>query len=283
MPHTIQVGKNQRRSYAKIPEVLELPDLVEVQKRSYEEFLQRDVPAGERVNVGLEAAFREMLHITDFSETASISYISYDLGKPKYDIVECQERGMTYAIPLKVKVQMSVRRKPEEGDEGSSEIVDVKESDVYMGETPLMTERGTFIVNGAERVVVSQLKRSEGVIFKEETQPSGRKTYTAQIIPLRGAWIEFESDIQNLLWVRLDRRKKRHATTFLRALGWKTNSDILRVFVEPEAIPLEEPVEVAVADGEAYLGRPIGRRANSSPRQTSSWARSSSPLSASRM
>jgi DNA-directed RNA polymerase subunit beta len=260
MPHTIQVGKTQRRSYAKIPEVLELPDLVEVQKRSYDEFLQRDVPAEDRVNIGLEAAFREMLHITDFSETASISYISYELGRPKYDIVECQERGMTYAIPLKVKVQMSVRRKPAEGDEGSSELVDVKESDVYMGEIPLMTERGTFIINGAERVVVSQLKRSEGVIFKEETQPSGRKTYIAQIIPLRGAWIEFESDVQNLLWVRLDRRKKRHATTFLRALGWTTNSDILRLFTVPEAVPLEEPVEVAVADGEAYLGRPIGKR-----------------------
>ncbi|MBM3213603.1 DNA-directed RNA polymerase subunit beta [Candidatus Poribacteria bacterium] len=260
MPHTIQVGKTQRRSYAKIPEVLDLPDLVEVQKRSYEEFLQRDVPAEQRAITGLEAAFREMLQITDFSETASLNYASYELGRPKYDIVECQERGTTYAIPLKVKVRMVVRSKSEDGD-AAGDVQDVKESDVYMGEIPLMTERGTFIINGAERVVVSQLKRSEGVIFKEEVQPAGRKTYVTQIIPLRGAWIEFESDIQNLLWVRLDRRKKRYATTFLRALHWSTNEQIVQQFVTPETLPLGEATVVSLADVEGSLGKTLAQTA----------------------
>jgi DNA-directed RNA polymerase subunit beta len=257
MPQNVQFGKTSRRSYARIPEVLDLPDLVEVQKRSYDEFLQRDVLPEERANVGLEAAFREMLHVTDFHDSAAcaLDYVSYSLGKPKYDIADCEARGMTYAIPLKVSVRMSLRDRSQPDAAGAP--TEVKESEVYMGELPLMTERGTFVINGAERVVVSQLKRSEGVIFKEETQPSGRKTYIAQIIPLRGAWIEFESDVQGLLWVRLDRRKKRYATAFLRALGWASTEDILRTFVQPERVPLAQAHVVDMGQVEDYLGRTL--------------------------
>ena len=255
MPHDIRVGKTVRRSYGKIPEVLDLPDLVEIQRRSYDDFLQRDVKPEERANVGLESVFREMLHAEDFSGTASIEYLSYDLGRPKYDINECQDRGMTYAIPLKVTVRLTIREKTKGDDEGA--IEEVRDSEVYMGEIPLMTERGTFIVNGAERVIVSQLHRSPGVIFKEDTQPSGRKTYTAQVIPIRGAWLEFESDVHGVLHVRLDKHKRRHASTFLRALGWVTDADIVGMFAAPDVESLYESQDVSVTAAAEYVGRPL--------------------------
>ena len=255
MPHDIRVGKTVRRSYGKIPEVLDLPDLVEIQRRSYDDFLQRDVKPEERANVGLESVFREMLHAEDFSGTASIAYLSYDLGRPKYDINECQDRGMTYAIPLKVSVRLTIREKGK-GDEERS-IEEVRDSEVYMGEIPLMTERGTFIVNGAERVIVSQLHRSPGVIFKEDTQPSGRKTYTAQVIPIRGAWLEFESDVHSVLHVRLDKHKRRHASTFLRALGWVTDADIVGMFSAPDIESLYDSQDVDVSAAAEYVGRPL--------------------------
>jgi DNA-directed RNA polymerase beta subunit len=255
MPHDIRVGRTIRRSYGKIPEVLDLPDLVEIQRRSYDDFLQRDVKPEERANVGLESVFREMLHAEDFSGTASIAYLSYDLGRPKYDITECQDRGMTYAIPLKVTVRLTIREKSKGDDEGA--IEEVRDSEVYMGEIPLMTERGTFIVNGAERVIVSQLHRSPGVIFKEDTQPSGRKTYTAQVIPIRGAWLEFESDVHSVLHVRLDKHKRRHTTTFLRALGWVTDAEIIGMFAPPDVESLYDSVAVAVGAAAEHIGNPL--------------------------
>ena len=213
MPNIVKFGKRERLSHAKIPEVMDLPDLIEIQKESYDKFLQKDVPPEKRENVGLQEVFNEIFPIFDFSETSSIEFDSYSLGKPKYDVSECQDRGMTYAAPLKAKVKLILREKE------TDEIIEMRESEVYMSEFPLMTERGTFVINGAERVVVSQLHRSPGVTFSEDTHSSGRKLYSAKIVPYRGAWIEFEYDIKDLIYVRLDRRKKMFATILLRALS----------------------------------------------------------------
>jgi len=217
MPNIVKFGKRERVSYAKIPEVMDLPNLIEIQKESYESFLQKNLPPEERANIGLQEVFNEIFPITDFSETSSIEFVSYSLGRPKYDVNECQDRGMTYAAPLKSKVRLILREKDKDTQE--KRIIDIRESEVYMSEFPLMTERGTFVINGAERVVVSQLHRSPGVTFSQDTHSSGRKLYSAKIVPYRGAWIEFEYDIKDYIYVRLDRRKKMFATILLRALG----------------------------------------------------------------
>jgi DNA-directed RNA polymerase subunit beta len=217
MSNIVKFGKRERLSYAKIPDVMDLPDLIEIQKDSYDKFLQKDIPPQERENIGLQEVFNEIFPITDFSETSSIEFVSYSLGKPKYDVNECQDRGMNYAAPLKAKVRLVLREKDKDTQE--KRIIDIRESEVYMSEFPLMTERGTFVINGAERVVVSQLHRSPGVTFSEDTHSSGRKLYSAKIVPYRGAWVEFEYDIKDLIYVRLDRRKKMYATILLRALS----------------------------------------------------------------
>jgi len=228
MYHTEKFGKRVRRSYAKIPTIMELPDLIEIQKRSYEDFLQEDIEPEQRKNIGLQAAFLEIFPVNDFSDTLTLEFESYSLGEPKYDVLECQERGMTYAAPLKVKVKLIVQEKDKET--GAKRVVDIREQDVYMGELPLMTETGTFVINGAERVIVSQLHRSPGVIYDDEIHASGKRLYSARIIPYRGAWIEFEYDTSDVIYVRLDHRKKMPATLLLRALGWVTDEEIMRLF-----------------------------------------------------
>jgi len=237
MPNIVKFGKRERLSHAKIPEVMDLPDLIEIQKESYDKFLQKEVPPEKREDVGLQEVFNEIFPIFDFSETSSIEFDSYSLGKPKYDVSECQDRGMTYAAPLKAKVKLILREKDKETNE--KRLIEMRESEVYMSEFPLMTERGTFVINGAERVVVSQLHRSPGVTFSEDTHSSGRKLYSTKIVPYRGAWIEFEYDIKDCIYVRLDRRKKMHATILLRALGWETDEEILRLFAKTEIISLK--------------------------------------------
>lgn len=234
MYHTVKFGKRERRSYAKIPTTMELPDLVEIQKKSYEDFLQKDVKPEERENKGLQAAFWEVFPVSDFSDTLMLEFVSYSLGEPKYDVLECQERGMTYAAPLKVKVKLIVQEKDKET--GAKRVVDIREQDVYMGELPLMTETGTFIINGAERVIVSQLHRSPGVIYADSVHSSGRRLFSARIIPYRGAWIEFEYDTHDVIHVRLDHRKKMPATLLLRALGWVSDAEIMRLFAEVERV-----------------------------------------------
>ena len=236
MSNIVKYGKRERLSYAKLPEVMDLPDLIEIQKKSYEKFLQKGVPPEKREDTGLQEVFNEIFPITDFSETSSIEFVSYSLGKPKYDVNECQDRGMNYAAPLKAKVRLVLREKDKDTQE--KRIIHIKESEVYMSEFPLMTERGTFVINGAERVVVSQLHRSPGVTFSENTHSSGRKLYSAKIVPYRGAWIEFEYDIKDYIYVRLDRRKKMFATILLRALGWETDEEILRLFAKTEIVKL---------------------------------------------
>ena len=254
-----------RRSYGKIPEALELPNLIEIQKKSYEDFLQRSVEPDERADMGLEAVFREMLKAEDYKGEASIEYVSYSLGRPKYDIDECSDRGMTYAIPLKVKVRFILKEEDPAG--GDKRIKEARESEVYMGEIPLMTERGTFIVNGVERVVVSQLHRSPGVIFKEETQTSGRKTYTAQLIPIRGGWLEFESDTNNVIHARADKHKRQPAAAFLRALfafeeGAKgSDEEIVSGFFTPESYDLYTRRELDAAEALEWFGKRLAEDA----------------------
>ena len=232
-------GKRERLSYGKIPEIMDLPDLIAVQKSSYEEFLQRSVPPAERKDKGLQAVFNEIFPIPDFSETNELQFVSYSLGDPKYDINECQSRGFSYALPVKVRVRLVLREKDEDTGENLP-TAGMIENDVYMGEIPLMTENGTFIINGSERVIVSQLQRSPGATFGEEDHTSGQTLNNAKIIPYRGAWIEFEYDIKDLIYVRLDRRKKMLVTVLLRALGWETDETILKLYAKAEHVKLDD-------------------------------------------
>ncbi|MCH8290088.1 DNA-directed RNA polymerase subunit beta [Candidatus Poribacteria bacterium] len=236
MPHVVQFGKRERLSFAKTPEIINLPDLVEIQKTSYNEFLQQNVDPDAREDIGLHAVFNEVFPFTDFSETSSLEFVSYSLGASKYNINECQSRGFTYAIPLKIRVRLIMREKDK--DTGDKQVIDIKESEVYMGEIPRMTENGTFIINGSERVIVSQLHRSPSASFGEMTHTSGQRLFIGRITPYRGAWIEFEYDIKDLIHVRLDRRKKMLVTVLLRALGWETDEEILKLFAKTEYISL---------------------------------------------
>ncbi len=212
----------KRKSFAKIQDTMELPNLVEIQIRSYDDFLQTNRSNRRRKRQGLEAAFADCFPIESFDGTCKLEYEGYSLGKPKYSIVECQKRGMTYAAPLKVKLRL-VRKGV------------AKEQEVYIGELPLMTETGTFIINGAERVIVSQLHRSPGVSLEETLHPSGKKIYSVRIIPYRGAWLEFECDVNDVLYAYIDRRRKILATALLRALGYSSTLDIFK-----ELYPVEK-------------------------------------------
>jgi len=219
---TLQVQNNfrVRKSFAKIGKVVEIPNLINIQKQSYEKFLQADVPPEKREDVGLQGVFKSVFPIRDFNETSSLEFVSFHLEKPKYDVDECHQRGMTYSAPIKVVVRLVVWDKDEET--GAQSIRDVKEQEVYFGEIPLMTQNGTFIINGTERVVVSQLHRSPGAFFdhdKGKSHSSGKLLYNARIIPYRGSWIDFEFDHKDLLYVRIDRRRKLPATVLIRALG----------------------------------------------------------------
>ena len=236
-----QVANNLRfrRSFGQIKKIIEIPNLIEIQKRSYEEFLQRSVPPSERRDTGLQGVFRSVFPIKDFNETSSLEFVSYSLGEPKYSVEECHERGMTYAAPLKVTIQLVIW--DVDPQTGARSIKNVKEQEVYFGEIPLMTDNGTFMINGTERVIVSQLHRSPGVFFdhdKGKTHASGKLLYSARIIPYRGSWIDFEFDPRDILYVRIDRRRKFHATVLLRALGM-TTEDLLNYYYKTDTILLD--------------------------------------------
>jgi len=213
----------KRKSFTKIQDTMDLPNLVEIQIKSYEEFLQSGRSNRRRKSQGLEAAFADCFPVESFDGTCRLEYEGYSLGKPKYSIPECQKRGMTYAAPLKVKLRL-VRK-------GIA-----KEQEVYIGELPLMTETGTFIINGAERVIVSQLHRSPGMSLEDSVHPSGKKMYSVRIIPYRGAWLEFESDANDVLYAYIDRRRKILATALLRALGYSSTYDIFKELYPVEKI-----------------------------------------------
>jgi len=226
-----------RRSFGKIKKIIEIPNLIEIQKRSYDDFLQVGVSTDDRADVGLQAVFKSVFPIKDFNETASLEFVSYELGTPKYDVEECHQRGMTYAAPLKVKIQLVIW----DVENGRRSIKNVKEQEVYFGEIPLMTGNGTFMVNGTERVIVSQLHRSPGVFFEHDkgrTHSTGKLLYSARIIPYRGSWIDFEFDPRDVLYVRIDRRRKFPATVLLRALGM-TTEDLLNYYYRKDVIVLD--------------------------------------------
>ncbi len=211
--------KRIRRTFGRIPEVAPMPNLIEVQRSSYDHFLQMGVPAEQRASVGLQEVFKSVFPIRDFSERAQLEFVRYELETPKYDTDECQQRGITYAAPLKVTLRLVVWDVDE--DTGSRSIRDIKEQDVYMGDMPLMTRNGTFIINGTERVIVSQMHRSPGVFFdhdKGKTHSSGKYLFAARVIPYRGSWLDFEFDAKDHVYVRIDRRRKLPATTLLLAL-----------------------------------------------------------------
>ncbi len=238
MAHTFTGKKRIRKSFGRIPEAVTMPNLIEVQRSSYEQFLQRDVRPAERNGDGLEAVFKSVFPIKDFNERAVLEYVSYEFEDPKYDVEECIQRDMTFAAPLKVKLRLIVFENDEET--GARSVKDIKEQDVYMGDIPLMTDKGTFIVNGTERVIVSQMHRSPGVFFdhdKGKTHASGKLLFAARVIPYRGSWLDFEFDAKDIVYVRIDRRRKLPATSFMYALGMDAE-EILGTFYE--TIPFEK-------------------------------------------
>ena len=228
MAGTIQCGRRSRRDFGKIPSIVEIPNLIEVQKRSYETFLQKDVSAERREEIGLQAVFRSVFPIADYNDNALLEFDSYHFGDPKYTVEECHDRGMTFAIPLKVTLRLVVFDHDKEAK--TRTIREQRGQEVYLGELPLMTDKGTFIINGTERVVVSQLQRSAGVFFdddKGKTLASGKPLYSARVIPYRGSWVEFDFDANDLLHVRVDRRRKMYATAYLRAFWFLEKGSIL--------------------------------------------------------
>ncbi|WP_417494884.1 DNA-directed RNA polymerase subunit beta [Maricaulis sp.] len=224
--------KRIRKSFGRIPETVAMPNLIEVQKSSYEQFLMKDVRASERPDTGLQTVFKSVFPVKDFADRAVLDFVSYEFETPKFDTEECQQRDMTYAAPLKVKMRLIVFDVDEET--GARSVKDIKEQDVYMGDIPLMTDKGTFIVNGTERVIVSQMHRSPGVFFDHDrgkTHTSGKFLFAARIIPYRGSWLDFEFDAKDVVHMRLDRRRKLPATTLLYALGLD-KEEILATFYQ---------------------------------------------------
>ncbi len=255
MATIIPVYRRCRKNFSKIKEVLEISSLIDVQKRSYEKFLQADVDADKREPAGLQMVFKTVFPIKDFYETASLEFVSYRLTEPKYDVEECLLRGMTYAAPIKVTVRLVVWDVNEETRTKS--IKAVKEQEVYFGEIPLMTENGTFIINGTERVIVSQLHRSPGVFFdQDQIKPhtGGKILYYARIIPYRGSWIDFEFDQKDLLYVRIDRRRKIPVTVLLRALKY-TSEELLDYFYHKEKILIRKGKYVKEISKEVLVGQ----------------------------
>jgi DNA-directed RNA polymerase subunit beta len=216
----------ERINYSKIPQVMEIPHLLEIQLESYEKFLQRNVPIDKRENIGLESVFRSVFPVVSSRGEFTLEYLGYAIGEPKYTVEECKERDLTYAAPLKAALRLVVR----ESAEGEQVIKDIIQSEVYLGEIPLITEKGTFIINGAERVIVSQLHRSPGVIFDDDFHPNGKRLFNARIIPYRGSWVEFVIDVNDIMYVYIDRRRKIPVTVLLKAMGFEPNSAIIRLF-----------------------------------------------------
>ncbi len=233
----------KRRSFSKLSTVIDLPDLLDIQLKSFNEFLQLDVEPSKRDNKGMQAVFKGIFPIYDSRENFCLDFVEYYIEKPKYDMDECQERGVTYSVPLKSKLRLSVK------DEESGTFGETTEQIVYLGNIPFMTTRGTFIINGAERIVVSQLHRSPGVFFDELKHPNGTKLFSARIIPLRGSWVEFLTDISDVMYVYIDRRKKFPVTTLLRAIGYSSDKEVLQLF------DLIDEVKLSDAKVKQFLGR----------------------------
>ena len=230
--------KRVRKNFGRLEAAVEMPNLIEVQRTSYEQFLQRDIPRNERTDTGIQEVFKSVFPIKDFSERGTLEFVAYEFEAPKYDVEECQQRGMTYAAPLKVTLRLVVWDIDEET--GARSIRDVKEQEVYMGDMPLMTGKGTFVVNGTERVIVSQMHRSPGVFFdhdKGKTHSSGKYLFAARVIPYRGSWLDFEFDAKDLAYVRIDRRRKLPVTTLLLALDNEESAQ-KRIKAAEDGVPI---------------------------------------------
>ncbi|MEO5703014.1 MAG: DNA-directed RNA polymerase subunit beta, partial [Gammaproteobacteria bacterium] len=242
MAYSFTEKKRIRKNFGKRPSILEVPYLLTIQLESYRNFLQTETDPGARQSQGLHAAFKSVFPIVSYSGYAALEYVSYRLVNPVFDVKECQLRGMTYAAPLRVKVRLVIYDK--DAPANSKVVKDIREQEVYMGEMPLMTENGTFVINGTERVIVSQLHRSPGVFFdhdKGKTHSSGKLLFSARIIPYRGSWLDFEFDPKDMVFVRIDRRRKLPATVLLRALEY-TTEEILDIFFESNTFKLKKEI-----------------------------------------
>ena len=240
MAYSYTEKKRIRKNFGKLPNVMDIPYLLAIQVDSYRAFLQDGKVSKQREDVGLQAAFRSVFPIVSYSGNAALEFVEYNLGRPEFDVRECILRGSTYAAPMRVKIRLIIY------DRETKSIKDVREQEVYMGEMPLMTENGTFVINGTERVIVSQLHRSPGVFFdhdKGKTHSSGKVLYSARIIPYRGSWLDFEFDAKDLVYVRIDRRRKLLATVVLRALGY-TTSQVLDLFYEKVPVYVEDTYQI---------------------------------------
>ena len=241
MAYSLTEKKRIRKNFAKRPSVLDVPYLLSLQKDSYAEFLQKDVPPEQRKDVGLHAAFKSIFPIKGVAGTADLEYVSYDFGEPEFDVRECKLRGVTYDAPLRVKMRVVIYDK-DSGPAGKRKVKDIKEQTVYLGDVPLMTDTGTFVINGTERVIVTQLHRSPGVIFdsdKGKSHSSGKVLFNARIIPYRGSWLDFEFDHNDILYARIDRRRKLPVTVLLRAMGYD-NEEILAMFFDMSELKVEK-------------------------------------------
>src|SRR5580658_819298 len=265
--------KRLRKNFGKIQEIAQMPNHIEVQRTSYDQFLQL-VKGDVRKDEGLEAVFRQVFPIKDFSESSLLEYVDYHFEDPKYDVEECQQRSMTYAAPLKVTLRLIVFDVDQET--GAKSVKDIKEQDVYMGDIPFMTENGTFIINGTERVIVSQMHRSPGVFFdhdKGKTHSSGKFLFAARVIPYRGSWLDFEFDSKDMVYVRIDRKRKLPVTTLLYALD-SIATEALRAARAAKGEPIELH-EIRGMDPEEILHRFYGRV--EFDRTAKGWARPFNP------
>ena len=236
-------GLRVRKDFGKSPQILAIPNLIEIQKRSFDRFLQENIHPDKREESGLQGAFKSVFPIVDYNETASIEFMEYVIGSPKYDLRESLEKGINYASPLKIRVKLNLWEK---GESGEKRLKESRQQEVYIGELPLMTDTGTFVINGVERVVVSQLHRSPGILFshdKGKSQAGEKVIFSARIIPARGSWFDFEFDTKDTLFVRIDRRKKLHATIILKALGY-SEEQILRTYYPIEEIKINKGLAI---------------------------------------
>ncbi|MCS6833425.1 MAG: DNA-directed RNA polymerase subunit beta, partial [Flammeovirgaceae bacterium] len=239
--------KDGRKNFASIKDVLEYPDFLDVQFKSFREFFQLDTPAEKRKQEGLYKVFAENFPITDSRENFVLEFIDYSIDPPRYTVEECIDRGLTYAVPLKAKLRLSCN------DEDNDDFQTI-EQEVFLGNIPYMTDKGSFVINGAERVIVSQLHRSPGVFFAMSKHTNGTKLYSARVIPFKGSWIEFATDVNKVMYAYIDRKKKFPVTTLLRAIGYGTDKDILDLF------GLSEEVEATRKNLEKIIGRKLAAR-----------------------
>src|SRR5688500_5746119 len=229
-------------SFGKLATGMPMPHLLDIQTKAFQSLLQPDGKGGERADVGLERVFNDLFPIQDVNGNYSLEFVKYALGEPKYTVEECIERDMTYSVPLKATLQLVVMEEVGEVTK-TKRPKNIIEKEVYLGELPILTPLGTFVINGAERVIVSQLHRSPGVVFEESIHPNGQRLFSARIIPFRGSWVEFTVDIHDVIYVHIDKKKKFPATALLRAFGYGTNADILKLFYATKTVNITGKLE----------------------------------------